>query len=95
MNDSETVAEIVAMLRRFAKGAELPTDEFPSFTSLADSIEAAHRREVAELQGCLKEAVRLHCDNLDGDCLHCIRCGVCDYLKWREVLAKAAGEEVK
>lgn len=42
--------------------------------------------KIEELRECLKEAVRLHCDNLDGDCLHCIRCGVCDYLKWRKTL---------
>lgn len=43
---TETVAEIVAMLRRFANGNELPTDEIPSFTSLADRIDAAWRREI-------------------------------------------------
>ena len=52
-SENETVAEIVAMLRSFAKGEELPTDEMPSFTSLADRLEAAHKHEVAELRECL------------------------------------------
>lgn len=47
-SENETVEDIVAMLRRFAKGEELPTDEMPSFTSLADRIESAWRREKVE-----------------------------------------------
>lgn len=58
----------------------------------AAHFEAARKREVAELSECLNEAVRLHCDNLDGDCLHCIRCGVCNYLKWRKALEGANDE---
>lgn len=49
---NKTAADIVAMLRRFACGKELSTDEIPSFTSLADQIEvieAAHKQEVADL----------------------------------------------
>lgn len=49
--------------------------------------------EIAELRACLREAIELHCINLNGDCLHCIRCGVCSYLKWRKALEGA--EDVK
>ena len=49
-SENEKVSDIVAMLRGFAKGEELPTDEIPSFTSLSDRFEAAHQREVSELE---------------------------------------------
>lgn len=83
--DGETTASIAAMLRRLAKGEELPTDEIPSFSSLADRIEAANRREAAELKRYrLKmEWIIKRCDSVlsgSGDCGHS--------QKWAQQLAR-------
>ena len=66
---------------------ELKSDE------LKEKILAAHKREVAELRECLKEACGLQ--------LRCDSCKIrkCDSicamkLKWRKALAEAAGEEL-
>lgn len=58
MNDNETIADIIAMLRANARG-----DRFDcfSFTSLADRLEAAHKRELgncAKLRGALVCAIQ-------------------------------------
>lgn len=89
MDDNEPVKEIVCDMRAYDSGkiADIWMHRF------ADRIESAHRREVAELIECLREAIELHCDNLDGDCLHCIRCGVCNYLKWRKALEGANNDK--
>lgn len=80
-NNNETVADIGAMLRRFATGNELPTDDVPSFTSLADRIEAAYKREVAELRECLQLAVEMKCAN----CGLCIKGAEPCYPDWQIV----------
>lgn len=46
-SDKETLADIVETLRRFATKEEIQAYEIPSFTQLANRIEAAHLREVA------------------------------------------------
>lgn len=91
-SENETVAEIAAMLDRFANGAALPTDEYPMFSSLSRRLLSAHGREVTELRECLKEA----CDSV---CFKCrfgntsypYYCGNdCDRMaKWRKALEGA------
>ena len=97
----ETIADIVAEMR---------SNEFddPSFNvyslvaartlarGWADRIEAAAKREVAELRECLKEtmadAVAEYKNNScfrNVKCGEIERCGTCKVMKWRKVLKGA------
>lgn len=81
----ETIADIVAQLRAVAyiQNADSPRDVM----KFADRIEAAHKREVAELRECLREAVEEVCNRLE-------KCGfkepcvfkTCYVQKWRKAL---------
>ena len=92
----ETVDNILREMRRLADEAErgdcydlrgLGTD---SLRAYSDRIEAAHKREVAELRKCLNEAIREKCPFT---LMSCKKGEPCDYQcgtdKWR----KALGEE--
>ena len=90
-SENETVAAVAAEMR----GETYPVSQTPNIRmrEYADRIEAAHRREVAELYECLKEAVSLHCADLNEDCLHCHQIGVCSFYKWRKALEATKGAE--
>ena len=80
----ETIDDIVEMLRANARGDRF--DDF-SFTSLADRIESAHKREVAELRECLKDAIREKCPFTRMSCKHGEPCDYeCGTFKWRKAL---------
>ena len=96
----KTVDNILRGMRRLADETErgdcydlrgLGTD---SLRALADRIEAAHKREVAELRECLMEAVTEVCNRLE-------KCGfkepcvfkTCYVQKWRKALQDKGGAE--
>ena len=96
-NDTnETITDIVADIR--AQNQGLPEDSYAlsplvcDLLSLADRIEAAEKREVAELRECLREAVTEVCNRLE-------KCGfkepcvfkTCYVQKWRKALQDEGG----
>ena len=95
-SENETIADIVADIR--AQNQGLPEDSYSlsplvcDLLSLADRIEAAHQREVAELRECLREAVTEVCNRLE-------KCGFkepcvfksCYVQKWRKALQDEGG----
>lgn len=89
----ETVADVVAEMRQdIADGTVGIWSDFGGEIArgYADRIEAAHKREVAELSKCLNEAIREKCPFTR---MSCKKGEPCDYEcgtdKWR----KALGEE--
>ena len=59
---------------------------------ILDRIEAAHRREVAELRECLKEAIREKCPFTRMSCKHGEPCDYeCGTVKWRKALQDEGG----
>ena len=96
-NKQETIADIVADIR--AQNQGLPEDSYAlsplvcDLLSLADRIEAAHQREVAELRECLREAVTEVCNRLE-------KCGfkepcvfkTCYVQKWRKALKGSSND---
>ena len=88
----ETIADIVAQLRAAAyiQNSDSPRDVL----KFADRIEAAHKRDVAELRKCLSEAVTEVCNRLE-------KCGfkepcvfkTCYVQKWRKALQDEGGVE--
>ena len=95
--NQETIVDIVADIR--AQNQGLPEDSYAlsplvcDLLSLADRIEAAHKREVAELRECLKEAVTEVCNRLE-------KCGfkepcvfkTCYVQKWRKALKGSSND---
>ena len=82
-NKNETVADVAQLLRRRNNDIDANFDDL----NIADRIEAAHRREVAELRECLKEAFELICDTYceSENCDCCIR-----NMKWSKALEGVA-----
>ena len=92
----EKIADIVGDIR--AQNQGLPEDSYAlsplvcDLLSLAERIDAAHRREVAELRDCLREAVTEVCNRLE-------KCGfkepcvfkTCYVQKWRKALQDEGG----
>ena len=99
-SENETVADIANEMRSewaqvyFSEGSrrkdgEYCDNEFVAIEpeTVADRIEAAHQREVAELRECLREAVTEVCNRLE-------KCGFkepcvfksCYVQKWRDAL---------
>ena len=92
----ETIADIVADIR--AQNQGLPEDSYAlsplvcDLLSLADRIEAAHQREVAELRECLKEAIREKCPFTRMSCKHGEPCDYeCGTVKWRKAIREEGG----
>ena len=57
-----------------------------------DRFKAAHRREVAELRECLKEAIREKCPFTRMSCKHGEPCDYeCGTVKWRKALQDEGG----
>ena len=96
VESKETVADIMSEMRKLADRMErhLLYDLRECATDylrvLADRIEAAHQREVAELRECLNEAIREKCPFTRMSCKQGEPCDYeCGTDKWR----KALGEE--
>ena len=106
-NKQETIADIVADIR--AQNQGLPEDSYAlsplvcDLLSLADRIEAAHKREVAEmkrevaeLRECLKMAVvnariARTCYAFGRECDNCGQS--CNARKWNKVIEATKGAE--
>ena len=103
--NQETIADIVADIR--AQNQGLPEDSYAlsplvcDLLSFADRIEAAHQREVAELERkvselreCLKEAIREKCPFTRMSCKHGEPCDYeCGTEKWRKALQDEGGSK--
>ena len=98
-SENETVSDIVKRVRRDCNSYPLPTAA-DKMLKLVREIEAAHKREVAELERkvselreCLKEtmadAVAEYKNNScfrNVKCGEIERCGTCKVMKWRKAL---------
>ena len=98
----ETIADIVAEMRqRFEPYAKSDSNDaryvaYLGYAVFADRIEAAAKREVAELRECLKETmVDAVAEYKNNSCFKNIKCGeikrcdTCKVMKWRKVLKGA------
>ena len=93
-NKQETIEDIVAAMRNEGHAGNASCLEWVSakFTSYANRIEAAHRREVEELRECLKEAIREKCPFTRMSCKHGEPCDYeCGTVKWRKALQDEGG----
>ena len=86
----ETIADIVREMHQAEETwhrseiAQLPTQYLKEWS---DRIEAAAKREVAELRECLKEAIREKCPFTRMSCNHGELCDYeCGTVKWRKAL---------
>ena len=94
--EQETIADIV---REMSIGDLCANDSTTSMmyindflASYADRIEAAWKREVAELRECLNEAIREKCPFTRMSCKHGEPCDYeCETDKWRKALGDAGG----
>ena len=93
----ETIADIVAKMLEFAEtdsqtiGRDVLRRRIQHF---ARRIEAAAKREVAELRECLKEAIREKCPFTLMSCKHGEPCDYeCGTVKWRKALREKESEK--
>ena len=97
----KTIADIVAAMRNEGHAGDESCLEWvgAKIRGYADSIEAAHQREVAELERevaelreCLKEAIREKCPFTRMSCKHGEPCDYeCGTVKWRKALQEEGG----
>lgn len=86
-SENETVEDIAKMMRR---NEEVFYHIY--WCEYADRIEAAHKREVAELRECLREAIREKCPFTRMRCKHGEPCDYeCGTVKWRKALQDEGG----
>ena len=108
--NQETISDVVADIR--AQNQGFPGDDYAlsplvcDLLSFADRFEAAHRREVAELERkvaelreCLKETmVDAVAEYKNNSCFRNVkcgeieRCGTCKVMKWRKALEGASND---
>ena len=90
-SESETIADIVKRVRRDCNSYPLLTAA-AEMLKLVREVEAAHKREVAELRECLKEAIREKCPFTRMSCKHGEPCDYeCGTVKWRKALQDEGG----
>ena len=99
--NQETIADIVAAMRNEGQAGDESCLEWVGvkMRTYADRIEAAHQREVAELERevaelreCLKEAIREKCPFTRMSCKHGEPCDYeCGTVKWRKALQDEGG----
>lgn len=95
--NQETIADIVAEMRKdIADGTVGIWSDFGGEIArcYADRIEAAYKREIAELRECLSEAVREKCPFTRMSCKHGERCDYeCGTERWRKALEGGNDEQ--
>ena len=100
MNDNETVEQAYEDIRKKIKKYKIDSAYehiacmYTVFAveDMIDRIEAAHKREVAELRECLKEAIREKCPFTRMSCKHGEPCDYeCGTVKWRNALRNEGG----
>ena len=93
-SENETFAEIREDVNEYL--TSIGPGEYPDetqFEEFADRFVAAHKREVAELRECLKEAIRENCPFTWMSCKHGEPCDYeCGTDKWRKALEGAKDE---
>ena len=85
----ETIADVVAAMRDESHAGDGCFLEWvgDKMRSYADRIESAHKRDVAELRECLKDAIREKCPFTRMSCKHGEPCDYeCGTFKWRKAL---------
>lgn len=89
----KTVEDIVVELRDWNKHTFLDDYDHAWCVSVADRIEAAHQREVAELRECLKETIVIaaaeyhyHSCFKHVKCGEIERCKTCKVVRWCKAL---------
>ena len=110
VSEQETIADIVADIR--AQNQGLPEDSYAlsplvcDLLSLADRIEEAHQREVAELERkvselreCLKETMAdAVAEYKNNSCFRNVKCGeiekcdTCKVMRWRKALKGSSND---
>ena len=92
-SENETVEDIVKRVRRDCNSYPLPTAA-AEMLKLVREMDTAHKREVAELRECLKEAIREKCPFTRMSCKHGEPCDYeCGTVKWRNALRNEGGEK--
>ena len=96
--EHETIADIVREMRIGDLCANDTTTSMVYINDFlagyADRIEAAAKREVAELRECLKEAIREKCPFKRMSCRHGETCDYeCGTVKWRKALREEGGSK--
>ena len=110
--NQETIADIVREMRTLGRLDEKSTDKIPrslqalGLRTYADRVEAAHQREVAELERkvaelreCLKETmVDAVAEYKNNSCFRNVKCGeiercdTCKVMRWRKALKGASND---
>ena len=91
-SENETVESVIANERKeidYGEGVLLNLTGKRA-NEIFDRIEAAHKREVAELRKCLKEAIDYNCAMCKSKGKACEVEGFCAEHRWRKVLEGAA-----
>ena len=98
-SENETIADIVKRVRRDCNSYPLPTAA-AEMLKLVREVEAAHKREVAELRECLKETmVDAVAEYKNNSCFRNVKCGeierckTCKVVRWRKALREKGGAE--
>ena len=92
-SENETIADIVKRVLRDCNSYPLPTAA-AEMLKLVREVEAAHKREVAELRECLKEAIREKCPFTRMSCKHGEPCDYeCGTVKWRKAIGEKRGDK--
>lgn len=101
----ETIADIVREMRTLGRLDGKSTDKIPrslqalGLRTYADRIEAAAKREVAELRECLKETMVIAiAEYHNNSCFKHVKCGeierckTCKVVRWRKALKGASND---
>ena len=99
---NETIKDVLKVLRVYPKAEASDGSGLVVLNNMAiaDRIEAAHRREVAELRECLKETmVDAVAEYKNNSCFRNVKCGeierckTCKVVRWRKALQDEGGAE--
>ena len=99
--NQETIADIVAEMRNEGHAGDASCLEWvgAKIRGYADRIEAAAKREVAELRECLKETmVDAVAEYKNNSCFRNVKCGeiercdTCKVMKWRKALKGSSND---
>lgn len=97
-SENETVAAAIITVRKMIHECPVITGGLGKLryqlkaNCAIDRIEAAHKREVAELRECLKEAIREKCPFTRMSCKYGEPCDYeCGTVKWRKAIQDEGG----
>ena len=97
-SENEIIADIVKRVRRDCNSYPLPTAA-AEMLKLVREVEAAHKREVAELRECLMETMAdAVAEYKNNSCFRNVKCGeierckTCKVVRWRKALKGASND---